>query len=207
LIEPVPKGISGADVIQKMRNNSGQIFGKIIWESKQTKTWSDGWIQKLKDDQKTEKAREAVIVTEVLPKGITNFGFKNGVWITNFRFCCGLAAVLRTNVENLARMEQATVGKGSKMEVLYTYLSGAEFRQRVMAIADAFAEMKHDLDKEREQAKKSWAKREEQIQRVKLNMLGMRGDMRGLGASMQPIPALEAGEDNNGKLISEPSKH
>lgn len=194
-IEPVPKGFSGADVLQRVQNRFGQFCGTIIWESKRTKAWSDGWIQKLKDDQREAKADIAIIVTDVLPKDVPNFGLKDGVWITNYRSLPGLATAIRTNIENLAAVRQAAVGKNEKMEVLYAYLSGPEFRQKVEAIVEAFVGMQQDLEKEKRQSEKSWAKREKQIQRVIRNTAGMYGDMQGLiGASMQPIPALEAGE-------------
>lgn len=194
-IEPVPKGFTGADVLQRVHNRFGQFCGTIIWESKRTKAWSDGWLQKLKDDQREAKADIAIIVTDVLPKDMQNFGPRDGVWITNYRSLPGLATAIRTNIESLAEVRMAAVGKNEKMEVIYAYLTGPEFRQRMEAIVEAFAGMQQDLDKERRQTEKAWAKREKQIQRVLKNTAGMHGDMQGLiGASMQPIPALEAGE-------------
>lgn len=192
-IEPVPKGFTGADVLQRVHNRFGQFCGTIIWESKRTKAWSDGWLQKLKDDQREAKADIAIIVTDVLPKDAQSFGLKDGVWITNYRSLLGLATVIRMNMENMAEVRMAAVGKNEKMEVIYAYLTGPEFRQRMEAIVEAFAGMQQDLDREKRQTEKSWAKREKQIQRVLKNTAGMHGDMQGLiGASMQPIPALEA---------------
>ena len=67
-IEPVPKGVNGADVIHKVLTRSGRLCGTIVWESKRTKAWSDGWLQKLKDDQRKLTAEIAVLVSEALPK-------------------------------------------------------------------------------------------------------------------------------------------
>ena len=72
-ILPVPKGASGADVLQKVNTRFGVSCGLIIWEAKHTKNWSDSWISKLKDDQQKAKADIAVLVTEVLPKGYRVF--------------------------------------------------------------------------------------------------------------------------------------
>ena len=80
------------------------------------------------------------------------------------------------------------------MEVLYRYLSGTEFRQRVEAIVEAFVAMQQDLQEERRDTERRWAKREKQIQRVMSNTSGMYGDLQGLiGSSLQTIPALTAG--------------
>ncbi|MBN1215571.1 MAG: DUF2130 domain-containing protein, partial [Candidatus Lokiarchaeota archaeon] len=79
----VPKGISGADVIQKVKNTLGQYCGTIIWESKRTKNWSSSWIPKLKEDQRSMKAEIAVLLTSVLPPEIDIFGLIDNVWVTN----------------------------------------------------------------------------------------------------------------------------
>jgi hypothetical protein len=72
VIEPVPKGVPGADVLQGVTTQTGHNSGVIIWESKRTRHWSDGWVGKLKDDQRAAKADIAVLVTQALPKGVTN---------------------------------------------------------------------------------------------------------------------------------------
>jgi len=84
LIEDVPTGIKGADLVQTVRNNFSQKSGVILWESKNTKVWSDGWLKKLKDDQAEIKADLCVLVTQSMPKDIETFGFKNGVWVTSY---------------------------------------------------------------------------------------------------------------------------
>ena len=48
-------------------------------ESKRTKNWSDGWLAKLRDDQRAAKAEIAVIISQVLPKGVETFGLVEGV--------------------------------------------------------------------------------------------------------------------------------
>jgi len=191
-IEPVPKGISGADVIQKVRDPYGRDCGAIIWESKQTKAWTEGWIQKLKDDQRDVKARLAVLMTTALPKDISGFDLYNGVWVTDHRSALALAVSLRSGLMEAALARMAASGKNEKMEAVYDYLSGPEFRQKIEAIVEAFNAMQDDLDKEKQAMTKIWAKRDKQIQRVIDNTVGMYGDMQGLiGDSMPEIENLE----------------
>lgn len=191
-IEPVPKGIAGADILQKVNNSFGQHCGTIIWESKRTKAWADGWIEKLKNNQREIKAEIAVLLSTVLPKDIPGFGQVDGVWVTNYASTIGLATALRLNLIEIANARQAAVGKHEKMEAIYNYLSGTEFRQKVEAIVDAFKSMKEDLDAEKRVIEKQWAKREKQIGRIINNTARMYGDIQAIiGASLPQIKSLE----------------
>ena len=194
-VQPVPKGINGADIIQRVHNPNGDLAGSIIWESKRTKAWSDGWIQKIKDDQRQAKADIAIMVSDALPKDCSHFKQISGIWVTHPRCAIHLAAALRLLLLEVASAKRAAVGKNEKMEILYAYLSGIEFRQKVDAIVEAFVTMQEDLQEERRSTERRWAKREKTIQRVISNTSGMYGDLQGLvGSSLATIPALTAGE-------------
>lgn len=196
-IEPVPKGVNGADVIHRVYSRRGDGCGVIVWESKRTKVWSDSWIQKLKDDLRLVKGDVAVLVSEALPKGVENFALVNGIWVTSPSCALGLAMALRGQLIEVATTKLAAVGKNEKMEVLYHYLSGSEFRQRVEAIVESFVDMQKDLQAERRTAERQWSKREKQIHRVIANTAGMYGDLQGIiGTSLQTIPALTVGEED-----------
>ena len=196
MIEPVPKGIPGADVLQGVTTPTGHHCGVIIWESKRTKHWGDGWVGKLKDDQRAAKADIAVLVTQALPKGVTNFGQQDGVWVTTYACALGLVVALRQGMIQLMHMKMASVSKDEKMEVVFNFLTGSEFRNRVQAIVETFIAMQADLETEKRVSVKRWAQRQKQIERIIDNTAGMYGDLQGLiGTSMQSIPALEAGEE------------
>ena len=189
-IMPVPKGVSGADIIQKVMDRSGRICGQIVWESKKTKNWTEGWIQKLKDDQRLIKADLAVIASVALPEDVKGFVFRDGVWICDIKLIVALATALRINLLNITRERAMSVGKNEKMEALYSYLSGVEFTQRVEAIIETFSNMDEGLKKERMAYEKIWSEREKQIKKVITNTAGMYGDLSGLVALPQ-IKTLE----------------
>ena len=195
-IVPVPKGVSGADVVQKVKDHSGRVCGQIAWESKKTKAWSDGWIQKLKDDQRVIKADLAVIASATLPEDVKGFVFRDGVWICDIKLIVALATALRINLLNVSRERAMSVGKNEKMEVLYSYLTGVEFKQRVEAIVEAFTNMDVGLRKERLAYEKIWSEREKQIKKVITNTVGMYGDLSGYVALPQ-IKTLELPESEN----------
>jgi hypothetical protein len=199
-IEPVPKGEHGGDVLQRVAGPFGQTCGTIIWESKRTKNWSDGWLAKLREDQRAAKAEIAVIITQALPKDVDTFEFIDGVWVTHPRAALPVALSLRQTLIEVAAARQASEGQQSKMEMVYQYLTGPRFRHRVEAIVEAFSSMQEDLDKEKRAITKQWAKREEQIGRVMQATVGMYGDLQGIaGKTLQEIEGLgfDALEDND----------
>ena len=191
-IEPVPKGEFGGDALQRVIGPLGQVCGTILWESKRTKNWSDGWLVKLRDDQRTAKADIAIIVSQTLPKDVESFDLVDGIWVTNAKAVFSLAVALRHSLIELASARQALDGQQTKTEMVYQYLTGPRFRHRVEAIVEAFSSMQEDLDREKKAITKQWAKREEQIERVMQATVGMYGDLQAIaGKSLQEIEGLE----------------
>ena len=192
VIEPVPKGEFGGDVVQRVVSVSGQPCGMILWESKRTKNWSDGWLPKLREDQRAAKADIAVIVSQSLPKGLDTFQTIDGVCVTHPRLVLPVATLLRQSLIEVAQSRQAIQGQQAKTEMVYDYLTSSRFRQRIEAIVEAFSTMQTDLEREKKVITKQWAKRDEQINRVMKSTVGMYGDLQGIaGKSLQEIESLE----------------
>ena len=191
-LRPLPRASIGGDVLQVVTGFNGQACGSILWESKRTKNWSDGWLSKLRDDQRAAKAEIAVIVSQVLPKDVETFGQLDGIWITSPRTIIPVAIVLRQTLIEIARARQSSEGQQTKMELVYQYLIGPRFRQRVEAIVERFQEMQGDLDKERKTMTRLWAKRQSQIHCVVEATAGMYGDLQGIaGKTLHEIEGLE----------------
>lgn len=203
-IEPVAKGQFGGDCLQRVLSNSGQPAGAILWESKRTKAWSDGWLAKLRDDQRAAKAEFAVLLTQVLPKSVERFGLVDGVWVADAASAFPLTVALRNSLLELAAVRQSGVGQATKMEQLYAYLTGPDFRRRVEAIVESFRGMREDLDREKTWLTKQWAKRDKEIQRALESSAGMVGDLQGIAGKALPEiqglepEGLEAGEGASG---------
>ncbi len=191
LIEPVPKGEFGGDALQRVNSQSGTPCGSILWESKRTRNWSDGWLAKLREDQRSAKAEVCVLVSQVLPKGVETFDMVDGVWITSPRVAIPVAIMLRQGLLQISQTRALTEGMQTKTEMVYQYLTGPRFRHRVEAIVEAFSSMQEDLDKERKVIMKQWAKRQGQIESVMNSTVGMYGDLQGIaGKSLQEIEGL-----------------
>ncbi len=192
VIEPVAKGEHGGDVLQRVVSPLGQQSGSIIWESKRTKAWSDSWLPKLREDQRAAKAEIAVIVSQALPKDIDLLDLVDGVYVTTPKAALAVALLMRQGLIETASARLASEGQQTKMEMVYQYLTGPRFRQRVQAIVEAFSTMQDDLNSEKKAIMKQWAKREEQIERVMQGTVGMYGDLQGIaGKTMQEIEGLD----------------
>ncbi|MFM7084439.1 MAG: DUF2130 domain-containing protein [Hyphomicrobium sp.] len=191
IIEPVPKGEAGGDIIQKVIGPLNRGCGIILWESKRTKNWNDNWLSKLRDDQRSAKADIALLITKVLPRDVTAFDFIDGIWVAQPNYILPLAIALRQSLIQIANARIALDGQQSKMALVYEYLTGPQFRQRIEAIVEKFTDMQEDLDKERKAIMRGWAKRELQIKGVLETTVGMYGDLQGIaGKAIQEIEAL-----------------
>ncbi|MHC2618229.1 hypothetical protein ACVIW2_000260 [Bradyrhizobium huanghuaihaiense] len=192
LIEPVGKGELGADMIQQVNGSISQPAGIILWESKRTKAWSDGWLAKLRDDQRRCGADVALIVSQALPKHVEHFDLIDGIWVAHPRCALPVAVALRQGLIDVSSSRMVQQGQQTKMEQVYQYLTGTKFRQRVDAVVEKFNDMREDLDKERKFLGRQWAKRETQILAVIESTVGMVGDLQAIaGKAMPEIPSLE----------------
>jgi hypothetical protein len=155
----------GGDIVQRIVGFSGQCVGTIIWETKRTKNWSDGWIEKLKEDQRAIVAECAIIVTQTLPKEELNLAMVDGIFVVDFQTFKGLAVTLRHQLIQLSQARAMAVSKGEKLDFLYDYLTDTQFKQRIEAIVEAFQAMQMDLAKEKRAVQRIWAAREQQIEK------------------------------------------
>lgn len=195
VIADVPTGIRGADLVQTVRNNFAQKSGIILWESKNTKAWSADWLKKLKDDQAEIQADLCILVSRTLPDDVTDFAYRDGVWVVGYEYALSLVSTLRFHLIEINKVKMSIEGRDEKMEVLYNYLSGPQFKNRVENIVSAFNGMKTDLDSEKRAMQRIWNKREKEIERVVVNTTGFYGDLQGIiGNSLVTIDQLELPE-------------
>lgn len=204
IVGEVGKGVEGADCIQTVRNHLGQDCGKIIFESKRTKTFNVAWIDKLKADMRSKGADVAILVTQAYPKDFKCFGEYDGVWVCSFGEVVALTNAMRHTIQRIAETKRGEENKGEKMQLLYEYLTGNEFRQQMETIVEGFLSMKNSIDKERMQMEKLWKEREKQLQKVLLSTSGLYGSIKGIaGAGVGSIALLEEEESPSPAALSE----
>jgi hypothetical protein len=189
-IDEVKKGQRGADVLHTVRTIQGIECGKIIWEAKRAENWSDKWLQKLKDDQQEAKAEIAVLVTTVMPKGSNEVIVRVGeVWVVSPHVIKPVAEMLRVVLLEANKLKTVNTGRNEKMELLYNYLSSAQFAQQIRAMLEAFEAMRSDLEAEKRAMQKIWSKRQTQIERVTTSMTTVVGELQGI--AHEALPQLQ----------------
>lgn len=193
-IEDVPTGIKWADLIQTVNNNLGQASGVIVWESKNTKSWTDAWIMKLKEDKLKVNGNIAILVTTVLPKTVKNFGMVDDVMVCLPEYVIAVASILRDKLLSISKVETSLQWKDVKMEMLYKYLSSEEFSWKMNMMIDVFSNLKSWIDAERRAMEKNWKKREKDLERATFAVTGMYGELESLmGQSLPWADKLELG--------------
>ena len=201
-IEPVEKGIRGADLRQIVKSPMGAVCGVILWESKRTKAWTDDWLMKLKDDLRAEKADIPVIVSTTLPKEAENgFGLKEGVWVVNYNLFLPVAIILRKSLFDVARQKALTANQGRKADLLYEFITGNEFKQQIEALVEVYQEMNDQIAKEKIAFEKIWKNREGQLKRLITGAVNVYAGAQGLvgTSSMPAIKGMELLELDEGK--------
>lgn len=199
-IEPVGKGVKGADVRQIVKSPKGFLCGVILWETKRTKNWTDGWIAKLKSDLRAEKANIPVIISEALPdEAKSGFGVKDGVWIVSYQLILPIATLLRKNLLDIGFQKALVSHKGEKADQLMEYITSHEFRQQLEALVEVYSEMSEQLEKERAAYERIWKAREGQIKRIVSSTANVVGSIQGrVGSSSLQIKGLDLPELESG---------
>jgi len=192
VIEPVGKGVNGADALHHVFDNNGRECGTILWESKRTKTWQDKWLGKVISDQQEAKASVACIVSGAMPATVRHFEEINGVWVSSWPCARGMALVLRRVLVESSRARQASEGQHGKMELVYNYIFSPEFRNRVRGFMEPFLEMQTDLNAEKRALNRQWNKRQKQLDRALASSAGLFGDFQGiLGNDLKEIEGMD----------------
>jgi hypothetical protein len=198
-VESVKTGSRGGDVLQRVLGEMGRSVGTIFWETKRAQSWGGDWAAKAKQDATVAKAEVAIIVSEVLPKGVRDFGPYEGVWVTRQAHAIVLGVALRQGIVNTADARQGAEGKESKMERLYAYMIGNEFRAILEGIALPFRELHDELLAEKRTTQARWKRQERRIERVLTSVAGLQGDLTGIaGSEMPELPAFSEVVENAG---------
>jgi len=196
LINPVGKGVRGADVIQEVMDKYGNKCGSIMWESKNAR-WNDGWLVKLREDQRQVGAETAVVVTEHLPDGVKMAAYREGIWIVHRPAALGMAYALRANVIQVYHTKKSAAGKNEKIDIMYNYFSGVEFKHRMEAMIESFTQVQEEMEREKRWFSTKWARQEKSMRRFFDHAHGLRGDLQGiLGIGLPEIAALPEGEED-----------
>lgn len=188
-IEDVATWVKWADIIQTVKNNFGQPVWIIVWESKNTKSWQDSWIMKLREDKLKINWNVAILITTVLPKNIKNFGLVDDIMVCIPEFAIPVANILRDKLLSISKVEKSLEWKDIKMEMLYKYLSSEEFSSKISMMVEVFSQLKMWIDSERRAMEKNWKKREKDLERATFAITWMYWELESL--MWQALPWAE----------------
>ncbi len=195
----VKKGMRGADVKQIVKSQIGDACGSILWETKNGK-WQPIWVGKFKQDIREAGANIGVIVSAETPGDIGDLRHIEGnVWVVAPKLATRLATALRATILQVDSANKMNAGKDAKMEALYQFLIGPEFKHRVEAIIESYSTLQDELEKEKRSYTLKWARQEKAIRSVIDNTIGMYGDLQGITnralPTIKPLELLESGEE------------
>jgi len=191
----VAKGKSGGDLLLTVFSQD-RVCGKILFESKRTKNWSNDWIEKLKTDMQKDSCEIGIIVSQTLPSGVKAAEFIDGVWVCDFATFPVLTAAVRSGMIELAKMRSALDGQDTSAGLLYKYVASPQFQKKIVSVLERIVSMQENLEKEKRSTMKSWSVREKEIHVVIETMASMYGDLQGVMRSSLPdieILSLPAG--------------
>ena len=197
-IKPVPKGITGADIVQEIKNKFGNIAGSIVWETKRTKTWDKGWLQKLKDDMRKINGSECILVSNVLPPNLETYDRVESVWVCSYEHAIKLAEVLRYGLLNTAIARSSASHSDEQLKELYDIVTSDRFRQMFEARDEIISVMKKELDAEKASAERRWKRQEVYIEKLSRNNTQLYGELEAHVPSLKPLnsfPQLEQGDE------------
>lgn len=192
---PIPKGVEGGDIWQKIRDEHGNIAGSILWETKRTKAWRNTWLPKLREDARKINASESILISEVLPDGIRSSHRKDGVWISNYEYAINTARFVRYLLMKIAVTKTSASHKDDKLQAIYDYISSDNFKHKFEAHQENVKVLREDLTAEKRATEIRWKKREAVIERLDRSSAQMYVELQGIVPELPDIEELDLLED------------
>lgn len=198
---PIPKGVEGGDIWQKVRFN-GNTVGSILWETKRTKAWSNSWTTKLKHDAGKISATESIIVSITLPNETANFDRRDGVWITTYEHAISICRYVRFLITTVASVKSSVGQTEEEWGQIRDYMMSDSFKHRMQAHFDGIKSLRDSLDAEKRSTILRWKKSESQIEKLDNNTTNFYGELKAIVKNLPEVddvdsPLLEDGNDDN----------
>jgi hypothetical protein len=188
---PIPKGVEGADIWQKVMYQ-GELVGSILWETKRTKAWSNGWTVKLKEDLGKINASEAILISQVLPDGSNSFDRKEGIWIGKYEHAISLGRFVRFLLTNVAMVKSSSSHTEDEWGKIRDYMMSDAFKHRMQAHFEGIVSLKDTLEAEKRATMLKWKKQESIINKMDSNTVNFYGELKSI---VSQLPQIEGVDD------------
>ncbi|MCL5435166.1 MAG: DUF2130 domain-containing protein [Patescibacteria group bacterium] len=194
---PVPKGVEGGDIWQKIKYKD-RVVGSILWETKRTKAWSNSWIVKLKDDAAKISASEAIIVSQIMPEGMSNFDRKDGVWITTYEHAVGICRYVRFLITSMSSIKSSASQTEEEWGRIRDYMLSDSFKHRMQAHFDGIQALRTGFDAEKRATLLRWKKQEAQIEKLDVNTINFYGELKAIVSDLPEIKGVDSAAIDSG---------
>ena len=183
-ISSIKKGQSGADVRQVVMTQSGYEAGSILFESKSTKSWSNGWVDKLRSDMQEDGSTVGLLVSKAFPANQSDLliQLEDRIWLCKPGLhVTAFVRALRQGILMGARREVLDeFASTSSKDTLYEYITG-DFVEQISNIARIHANLNDEIVKEKNAFKRKWSTREKTLDQLSDSMNGIVGSIIGIG--------------------------
>ena len=199
ILEPIKKGQAGGDIIHKIMSKNGYEAGSILFESKNTKNWSNGWVDKLREDMKKVDASIGLLVSKAFPAKETDFVVQldQKIWLCKPGLeVTSIVKILRDIILASHRVKLIDEYSTPDMhEEVFNFITN-NFTDHVNDIRRTQDKLKKELDAERKAFTTKWKARETLINKMGDSVHNMAGTLIGMG-----VPSLKL--EQLTQLISE----
>jgi len=187
---PVPKGVEGGDIWQKIKYKD-KLVGTILWETKRTKAWSKGWLLKLKDDMTRVNATEAILVSQVLPADSKHFDRQEGVWITTYEHALNICRYVRFLVTTVATVKSSTNHTEEEWGQIRDYMMSEAFKNRMQSHFDNIKQFREILEAEKRSTILKWKKQEAVIEKMDRNTTNFYGELKTIVSNLPDLNGVD----------------
>ena len=199
ILEPIKKGQAGGDIIHKIMSKNGYEAGSILFESKNTKNWSNGWVDKLREDMKKVDASIGLLVSKAFPAKETDFVVQldQKIWLCKPGLeVTSIVKILRDIILASHRVKLIDEYSTPDMhEEVFNFITN-NFTDHVNDIMRTQDKLKKELEAERKAFTTKWKARETLINKMGDSVHNMAGTLLGMG-----VPSLKL--EQLTQLISE----
>jgi len=193
LVLEVAKGVKGADAIQVIRTDSGHEVAKILYESKSTKVFSEGWIGKLRQDNLQTGAQAMVLVTSTMPKGSEErVIIKEGVFICTLQDVKQVVILLRYSLLKIQAITFSQNERESNRDQLYDYLTSDQFKATFEHVLGSFRKLQLTHNQEKLKMASLWKEREKMFEQILTQSVEFYGEIKGIvGVTIPELSTME----------------
>ena len=192
-VEEVEKGKLGADVIQTVVNRNGKVCGRIVWESKNVKNWSNNFIPKLREDMGRVSGDVGILVSNVFGKNMTEFSLEEGVWLVKPINALSMARLIRERILSVSDAKMVAEHKETVQDAVYAFVTSPAFRNRMENIGRQYRALDEEINKTKDSMVRHWETQRKLIDELVGNTQGILGEVNAflVQADVKELPGTE----------------